>query len=361
MAKGVSQLNANQPSTIRPTLSVVAPVFNEAATVPVFYERVVAVMESIGRDFEIVLVDDGSDDNSLQVMLGLRERDPRVRLIALSRNFGHQSAITAGMDHAAGSAVIVIDSDLQDPPEVIREFVQKWDEGFDVVYGVRSTRQGETPFKLLTAKLFYRALRSITNVDIPVDTGDFRLMSRRAVDVLKDLREHHRFMRGLAAWIGFRQCAVSYVRHERFQGVTKYPLAKMVRLAADAMASFSYLPLQLATAIGFIVAGFSLVGIISAVILRLTKREIAGQATTLVSVLFLGGLQLIFLGILGEYLGRVYDETKGRPLYIVREAHGFDAPLSDGAATHAEGHHGPGHCPSCGQALLGAAGDLTAG
>jgi dolichol-phosphate mannosyltransferase len=267
-------------------------------------------------------VDDGSKDDSLAVMRSLRQRDPRVKIISFSRNFGHQIAITAGIDVAVGDAVIVIDSDLQDPPEVIPDLVKSWQDGNEVVYAIRAVRQGETQFKLLTAKLFYRMLSKITNVEIPRDTGDFRHMDRKAVNAKRQLREHHRFMRGLSSWIGFKQAGVLYVRHERHAGTTNYPLMKMVKLAIDATTSFSYVPLQLATTLGFIAASASLVAIIVAIILRLANQSVAGQATTLVSVLFLGGIQLIFLGVIGEYLGRVYDEVKRRPLYLTKEMHG---------------------------------------
>jgi glycosyltransferase involved in cell wall biosynthesis len=306
------------------TYSVVAPVFNEQATLPVFYERLTAVMEGLGEPYELILVDDGSRDGSLEVMRELHGRDRRVKVLSFSRNFGHQIAISAGLDAAEGDAVVVIDSDLQDPPEVIPELVRAWREGYEVVYAVRAQRKGETAFKLATAKLFYRLLSRIAAVEIPHDTGDFRLMDRRAAHALRRLREHHRFMRGLSSWIGFRQIGVPYVRQERHAGKTNYPFRKMLKLAIDATTSFSYVPLQLATTLGFIVAGLSVLGIVLAIALRLANRTVAGQATTLVAVLFLGGLQLIFLGIIGEYLGRIYDEVKGRPLYLIKDALGFE-------------------------------------
>jgi dolichol-phosphate mannosyltransferase len=257
-------------------------------------------------------------------MRSLRADDPRVKILSFSRNFGHQIAISAGIDAAKGDAVVVIDSDLQDPPEVIADLVAAWKSGYEVVYAVRAARKGETRFKLATAKVFYRLLSRIAAVDIPHDTGDFRLMDHRAVMAMRRLSEHHRFMRGLSSWIGFRQTGVPYVRQERFAGSTSYPLRKMLKLAIDAMTSFSYLPLQLASSFGFTIAGLSVLGIILTIILRLTNRTVAGQATTLVAVLFLGGIQLIFLGVIGEYLGRIYDEVKGRPLYLIREAWGFE-------------------------------------
>ncbi len=308
-----------------PTLSVVAPVFNEEAILPEFYRRVREALDGAGLDWELILVNDGCRDRSPEIMRELHGRDPRVRVINFARNFGHQVAITAGMDYASGDAVVVIDSDLQDPPEVILDLVARWREGYQVIYAVRSERQGETWFKEFTAKAFYRMIHQITDINIPMDTGDFRLMDRKVVNALKTMREKHRFMRGLSVWVGFRQTGVPYVRAERYAGETKYPLKKMLKFALDGITSFSYLPLQLATYVGFIAAGLSILGIIVAVILRLFGHAaLQGQATTLVSVLFLGGVQLIFLGIIGEYLGRIYDEVKGRPLYIVGETLGFE-------------------------------------
>lgn len=310
----------------KPIISVVAPVYDEEVLLPEFYRRAVSALEPLGVPFEIVLVNDGSHDQSGAIMDELHAQDPRVKVVHFSRNFGHQIAITAGTDHAQGQCVAVIDSDLQDPPEVIVEMYHKWREGYQVIYGVRSEREGETAFKRATASMFYRLIRRITNINLPLDTGDFRLMDRRVVDAMKKMREHHRFMRGLSVWVGFKQTGVSYRRDARKAGVTKYPLRKMLRFALDAITSFSYLPLQLATYSGFAIAGLSVVAILIAIVLRLTGNAIAGQATTLVSVLFLGGIQLIFLGIIGEYLGRIYDEVKRRPLYIVAERHGLEAP-----------------------------------
>ena len=303
----------------RPVYSIVAPAVNEEDTIPHFYERVVAVMEQVGEPFEVVLINDGSSDGTFRIMRALHERDPRVRVIDFSRNFGHQIAISAGLDYARGDAVIIIDSDLQDPPEVIPQLIARWKAGAEVVYAQRARRTGETRFKLLTAAAFYRLIARITSVEIPRDTGDFRLLDRRVVETLVTMREHHRFMRGLSAWVGFRQEAVPYDRHERFAGATKYPLRKMIRFALDAITAFSYAPLQLATSFGFFLAALSLVGIVVAIIVRVFGGAIQGQGTTLIVVLFLGGIQLIFLGIIGEYLGRIYDEVRARPLYIVRE------------------------------------------
>ncbi len=308
-----------------PVFSVVAPVYNEEVLLPQFYQRTVAVMEALGEPFEIVLVNDGSRDRSAQIMRDLHAQDGRVKVLNFSRNFGHQMAITAGTDYARGQAVVVIDSDLQDPPEVIPDLIARWREGYQVVYAIRSEREGETWFKKTTASFFYRLIKRITSVDIPVDTGDFRLMDRRVVEALRSIREHSRFMRGLSVWVGFNQIGVPYRRAARTAGNTKYPLKKMLRFAFDGITSFSYFPLQLATVAGFSIAGLSVLGIIVAIIMRLSgNNAFEGQATTLVSVLFLGGVQLIFLGIIGEYLGRIYDEVKRRPLYIVAETLGFE-------------------------------------
>lgn len=308
----------------RPVLSIVVPIWNEEKVIPELYRRVVDVMAQTGEAWELICVNDGSRDRSLAQLLELHQQDPRVKVIDFSRNFGHQVAITAGADFAEGEAVIVMDADLQDPPEVVLRMIEQWRAGYEVVYAMRAKRQGETWFKLVTAKYFYRILRQITDVEIPVDTGDFRLMDRRVVLAMRQLREKHRFMRGLSSWVGFRQTGVEYERAERYAGETGYPLRKMVRLALTAITGFSYLPLQLATYLGFALAFISLVGIILTIILRLSGSSFfLGQATTLVSVLFLGSIQLIVLGIIGEYLGRIYDEVKGRPLYIVSHAYGF--------------------------------------
>jgi dolichol-phosphate mannosyltransferase len=248
----------------------------------------------------------------------LYEQDQRVRPVIFSRNFGHQIAVTAGLDYSQGAAVVIIDSDLQDPPEVIGDLIEKWREGYEVVFAVRTEREGETWFKEFTASIFYRLIYRITDVSIPMDTGDFRLLDRKAVDVLGRMRERNRFLRGMSVWVGFRQIGVPYKRGARFAGETKYPLSKMTRFATDAITSFSYFPLQLASYIGFFAALLSIFAIPIVIYLRLTgSQAFFGQATTLIAVLFIGGVQLISLGILGEYIGRVYDEVKHRPLYIV--------------------------------------------
>jgi dolichol-phosphate mannosyltransferase len=303
------------------TYSIVAPIYNEIDNLPELYRRVKEVMDATGEAWELVLVDDGSTDGSTDKVRELAQRDKTVRPVIFARNFGHQVAITAGWDYARGDAIVIIDADLQDPPEVILELAKKWMEGYEVVYAVRGEREGETWFKKFTAAMFYRIIYSITDVKIPVDTGDFRLMDRKVVNVLKQMKERHRFPRGMSAWVGFKQIGVTYKRAARVAGVTKYPFRKMLKLALNAITGFSYFPLQVATYFGFFSAGISILAIPLVAILRLAGSHFfEGQTTTLISVLFLGGVQLISLGILGEYVGRLYDETKGRPLYIVRDA-----------------------------------------
>jgi polyisoprenyl-phosphate glycosyltransferase len=306
---------------MNPVITVIAPVFNEKESLPELHRRVGAVMEGLGETWELILVDDGSTDGTTEQIRALAAQDEHIRPVIFARNFGHQIAVTAGLDYSRGDAVVIIDADLQDPPEVIAEMVAKWREGYEVVYAVRGEREGESWFKLFTASLFYRLIFRITDVKIPMDTGDFRLMDRKVVHVMNSMRERHRFLRGMSAWVGFRQIGVQYNRASRFAGSTKYPFRKMFKLALNAITSFSYFPLQMATYVGFVAAGLSLLFIPVVVIERLAGvGAFFGQATTLVAVLFLGGVQLISLGILGEYIGRIYDEVKGRPLYIVREA-----------------------------------------
>jgi len=309
-----------------PTLeySIIAPVYNEIGCVAELYRRVRAVMDALvtaDETWELIIVDDGSRDGSTQAILSLAEQDAHVRPVIFARNFGHQIAVTAGLDYARGEAVVIIDADLQDPPEIIPDLVAKWRQGYEVVYAVRAEREGETWFKKFTAAAFYRLIQRIPNVDIPVDTGDFRLIDRKVVDMIKQMRERHRFIRGMVAWVGFRQVGVSYHRAARMSGETKYPLKKMIKFALDAITSFSYVPLQLAMYMGFVSAGISIVAIPIVIFARLAGHgAFFGQATTLIAVLFLGGVQLISLGILGEYIGRLYDQAKERPLYIVRQA-----------------------------------------
>jgi glycosyltransferase involved in cell wall biosynthesis len=303
------------------TYSIIAPIYNEIDNLPELYRRVRDVMQSSHRPWELILVDDGSTDGSTEKIHELAKADKHVRPIVFARNFGHQIAITAGWDYARGDAVVIIDADLQDPPEIILQLAEKWQEGYEVVYAVRAEREGETWFKKFTAAMFYRIIYSITDVKIPVDVGDFRLMDRKVVNVLRQMKERHRFPRGMSAWVGFKQIGVEYKRVARVAGVTKYPFKKMLKLALNAITGFSYFPLQVATFFGFVSAGISILAIPVVAILRLAGSHFfEGQTTTLISVLFLGGVQLISLGILGEYVGRLYDEAKGRPLYVVREA-----------------------------------------
>jgi glycosyltransferase involved in cell wall biosynthesis len=303
-----------------PIFSIIAPIYNETGNLPELYRRVSETMNQVGEPWEIVMVDDGSTDGSTDMIRELARQDAHVRPVIFARNFGHQIAVTAGLDYSRGKAVVIIDSDLQDPPEVIPDLIAKWREGYEVVYAVRTEREGESWFKLATASIFYRLIYRITDVDIPMDTGDFRLLDRKVVTVINQMRERHRFLRGMSVWVGFRQVGVSYRRAARFSGETKYPLKKMVKFASDAITGFSYFPLQVATYMGFVSAGLAILAIPIVVITRLAGSEaFLGQATTLIAVLFLGGVQLVSLGILGEYIGRLYDEAKGRPLYIVHE------------------------------------------
>ena len=301
-----------------PEFSIIAPIYNESATLPELYRRVSETMGTLDEPWELILIDDGSTDGSTELIKDYAQKDSHIRPVIFARNFGHQIAVTAGLDYSRGKAVIIIDSDLQDPPEVIPDLIQKWRQGYEVVYAYRTEREGESWFKLTTASLFYRMIYKITDVDIPLDTGDFRLLDRKVVNVINQMRERHRFLRGMSVWVGFRQTGVPYRRAARYAGETKYPMRKMVKFASDAITSFSYFPLQVATYMGFISAGISILAIPIVIALRLAgEAAFFGQATTLIAVLFLGGVQLISLGILGEYIGRLYDEAKGRPLYIV--------------------------------------------
>jgi glycosyltransferase involved in cell wall biosynthesis len=311
---------------MKPKYSIVAPVYNEEAGLPALYERVSAVMNALGEPWELILVNDGSGDGSAEKIAELHATDARVKGLSFSRNFGFQVAVSAGLDHASGDAIVLIDADLQDPPEVITDMIAKWQEGYDVVYGVRASRAGETWFKLVTAKLFYRVIDRITGINIPLDTGDFRLMDKRVVNAIRNMPERNRFLRGMVPWVGYRQTGVEYHRQSRFAGVTNHSsLRKMIPFALNAITGFSYFPLQMATYLGFAMAGISAVAIVVVLFVRLfaTQTQLTGQATTLVAVLFLGGIQLIFLGIIGEYLGRIYDEVRARPLYLVKDQWGL--------------------------------------
>ena len=313
----------------KPVISVVAPVYNEEGNLELLYQRVSEVLESTGEPWELILVNDGSYDRSPQIMRALHERDPRVRVINFARNFGHQNAVTAGMDYARGDAVVLIDADLQDPPEVIAQLLEKWREGYQVVYAVRKERKGESWFKRWTAKLFYRLIYRITDVSIPLDTGDFRLMDRQVVDALKAMREHNRFIRGMTSWVGFRQTGVPYVRQERHAGQTKYPLRKMIRFALDAITGFSYFPLQITIYASLLLALIAILAVPVVAVLRLSGSQLQfeGQATTLIVVLLMSSFQLFFFFIMGQYIARIYDEVRQRPLYVVAEV--LDEPTDE--------------------------------
>jgi dolichol-phosphate mannosyltransferase len=305
-----------------PDISIVLPIYNEEAGLPELYSRLTSVLSATGLTYELLLVNDGSRDGSWQRILELATADRRVCGVNLSRNFGHQIAITAGVELSRGAAVVVMDSDLQDPPELIPTLYAKHQEGFDVVYAQRRSREGETSFKKVTAKLFYRMIRRMTTIDIPVDTGDFRLMSRRVVEDLRRLREQSRFVRGLVTWVGYNQTPVLYDRNKRYGGVTKYPFAKMMRFALDGITGFSSKPLRLASHAGLFFALASMTLMVGLMVYKIGGGEgfIPGWTSLAVTVLFLGGVQLLAIGILGEYIGRIYEEVKQRPLYLVRDS-----------------------------------------
>jgi dolichol-phosphate mannosyltransferase len=303
-------------------ISVVIPVFNEIDVIDACYQRLSGVMQAIdGFDYELVFIDDGSEDATHERLLELHHRDSHLKIVRFSRNFGHQIAVTAGVDEATGDAIVIIDADLQDPPEVIPEMVARWQEGYDVVYGVRKRRTGESRLKLLTAAAFYRLLRRFTNIEIPVDVGDFRLMSARAAAELRKLREKDRFVRGLVSWIGFRQIGIPYERDSRLAGETKYPFSKMFKFALDGITSFSNLPLKLASWLGYLASLLAFIYLVSVFVQRAMGYTVEGWATIMVAMLFLGGVQLICIGIIGEYIGRIFNETKSRPLYVIESIH----------------------------------------
>jgi len=312
-------------------VSLVVPVFNEEAVIGAFYERATRALASLeGFSYELVFVDDGSRDNTYERLARFAAEDGHVRVLKFSRNFGHQIAITAGIDHATGDCVVIIDADLQDPPEVVASMVEQWRQGSDVVYGVRMDRAGETRMKLVTASAFYRLLARLTNIHIPANVGDFRLISRRVVNQLKQLKEKDRFVRGLVSWVGFKQTGVSYHRDPRYAGETKYPFRRMLKFAFDGITSFSTLPLKFATWIGYATAVLAVMYLVYVLIAKMLGWTVQGWTTIMVAMLFLGSVQLICLGILGEYLGRVFNEVKPRPMYVVEEvlpadpAQGFD-------------------------------------
>jgi dolichol-phosphate mannosyltransferase len=306
----------------RHLISITAPVLNEEEVLPLFYDRVAQTLE--GQDFELVLVDDGSTDRTPGILDQLAAADPRVRVIHLSRNFGYQAAVAAGLDHCRGDAVITIDADLQDPPELIGELIEEWRQGADVVYAVRRERRGESRVKLITARWFSAIFGRLSDLDIPGNAGDYRLLSRRAADALRRMPERKRFMRGMTVWVGFRQSSVPYDRDARYAGDTRYGWRTLLRIAFDGITSFSHTPLQIATALGFVISFLAFLGIPYVIVNRLLGFYVEGVSTLLFAILLLGGIQLITLGIIGEYISRIYDEVKQRPLYIVEEARNLE-------------------------------------
>ena len=324
ISSSTHEANGARPLTL---LSVVAPIYNEEGTVEEFYTRVCAALE--GVRFELVLVDDGSRDASGEILDRLADGDPRVRVISLSRNFGHQTALTAGLDHARGDAVVMLDADLQDPPELVPRMLARWRAGCDVVYAVRQEREGESRFKLATARWFYKLFDKLAQVDLEHNSGDFRLLDRQALDALLSMRERNRFLRGMTVWVGYTQAAVPYNRDPRYAGETKYTLSKMLKFSLDAISSFSHRPLQLATLLGFMISTLAFIAIPVVIGLRLAHSYLPGFGTLTIAVLLLGGIQLIAIGITGEYVGRIYDEVKGRPLYLVRARRNVPAVEAD--------------------------------
>lgn len=312
--------------------SVVVPLYNEEEVLLETYKRLKKVMDSLNEPYEIIFVNDGSRDKTAQMVYEICNKDNTIKFVDFARNFGHQTAITAGMDFSEGESIVVIDADLQDPPELIPKMIEKWREGYDVVYGKRASRKGETFFKKFTAKVFYRFLRSMTDVDIPVDTGDFRLIDRKVCEALKLVNERNRYIRGIISWLGFKQYGLEFNRDKRFAGETKYPLKKMLKFAADAITSFSYKPLKLASYAGMTLSFVSFVYLVVVLFTKLfmpTKITQAGWASTLAVNLFFNGITLMILGIIGEYIGRIYDEAKGRPLYIVKKTKNFSEDKTD--------------------------------
>ncbi len=318
-------------------LSIVVPVYNEQEVIDETYRRLSATFKDYCMDIEYIFINDGSRDNTYFKLREIASSNKEVRVINFARNFGHQIAITAGMDYAKGDAIVIIDADLQDPPEVILEMVDKWVEGYQVVYGKRLQREGETFFKKLTAKVFYRFLDSMTDVKLPVDVGDFRLIDRKVCDAMKCLPERSRYVRGLVSWVGFKQTSVEYHREKRFAGETKYPFKKMLKLAGDGIFSFSYKPLKLATFMGMLVSVLSFIYLIIVLVQRIVKNDVAsGWASSMAVSLFLNGVMLIVIGIMGEYVGRIYEEVKARPLYVVGELMGFDEIMGEDGRNNKE-------------------------
>jgi glycosyltransferase involved in cell wall biosynthesis len=305
---------------VDPLVSVIVPCFNEEETIEACHQRLSSVLEGIAENYEIVYIDDGSKDKTAQILQRLHEADSRVVVLRLSRNFGHQAAVSAGLDLTHGDAVVIIDADLQDPPELIPKFLELWRSGYQVVYGVRETRKGESGFKLWTAKTFYRVINTLSEIEIPLDTGDFRLIDRAVVEAFRRMPERHRLLRGMSSWIGFSQVGLHYHRSERFAGHTKYPLKKMITLALDGIVSFSTVPLRMVTFVGFAAAFLAFLGIVYSFAVRLfTHSWVPGWAISFIGMLFMSGTQMLCIGILGEYIGRIYTESKQRPLYLLRE------------------------------------------
>lgn len=304
------------------SISVVVPCYNEEEVLAELRRRLMAALESTGIPFEIILIDDGSADRTWEIMQQYQHEDGRFKIIRFARNFGHQMALTCGLDQACGEVALIIDADLQDPPELLAEMLQKWREGYEVVYGRRKQRSGETILKRLFAYAFYRFISRVTRVNIPPDTGDFRLMGRKAIDALQSLRERHRFVRGMVSWVGFRQTPVYYDRPQRFAGTTKYPFRKSFLLAVDAITSFSHAPLRLATVLGCAISVFAFIYILVVLVLKFMGINFSGYTSIMGSILLLGGVQLLVLGIIGEYIGRIYEQGKNRPLYLVSEIRG---------------------------------------
>ncbi|NEO69713.1 glycosyltransferase family 2 protein [Moorena sp. SIO3H5] len=309
---------------MNPTYSLVIPVYNEENSISELYRRISTVMDQLG-EVELILVNDGSCDRSLELMRDLHQKDPRVCYLSLSRNFGHQIAVTAGLNFVRGQGIIVLDADLQDPPEVIPVLVEKWQQGYQIVYAQRTQRRRESWLKRFPAYLFYRLLRRLANVEIPLDTGDFCLMDRRVVDVLNTMPERNRYVRGLRSWVGLRQTSVSYVRDPRFAGEIKYTIRKSLALAVDALVSFSKVPLRIATYLGLLATAIALLmaGLVLYWRIFEPNSPVTGFATIMIAIFFLGAVQLVSIGILGEYVGRIYEEVKGRPLYVLSEVRGF--------------------------------------
>jgi glycosyltransferase involved in cell wall biosynthesis len=314
---------------VRVTYSIVIPILDEAETLPELESRLAALFERLDGPCEAIFVDDGSTDASFELMAAMNERDPRFRILRLSRNFGHQIAITAGLDAASGDAVVVMDGDLQDPPEVVLQMVERWRQGFDVVYAVRKAREGEPRGRQLRAALFYRLLRRLADTEIPVDVGDFRLVDRRALEAFRSMRETNRYVRGMFSWVGFRQTSVEFVREERHCGATKYPLRKLVKLGADGLLGFSDVPLRLALQLGFIISGLSfLMGALAIAAKAAGFYAVPGMASLFVLMSFLGGIILVVLGVQGQYIARIHEEVKNRPLYLIQDLRGFERPLA---------------------------------